>query len=1732
MADTIRVEIAGDSGDLQAAVAEAIVAIKTLQHEVRAADRGGLRRIGDDADATDVKITGLAANIRAFRTVAITSLIALAPAAAAGLSSLGAGAVEFTAGLAPVIGLLAVLPAGLAGAIGGLGTLAIGFHGVTDAIKGNQKAYEQLSPAAKGFVTTLHDDFLPGLKDIQATAQRKMFPGFLEALHELQGALPTVERVVGRFAATLGHVAERSANFLVDPRHLREIEALFNQGDQLVQDFFRAGFNWGDAFLQIAIAARPLTDALSKDLVGISRDFDHLITEARRNGDLQRFFKATLDVTETLFSTLGHLGGAFIDIGKIAFPFGDRMLHGLQDITERFDHWTSSAAGKNAIAGFFADAQPPLHELGLLVVALGQSLGKLVEEGLVPLADLAHVARVDLLPLIDELGVLLGEILPPLIDTLSHVLRLGGDVAPALQLLVGPLRGVLVVINDLADALDALSKINPALGAVGTGAAIAAGALVVGKLAKAWDAVKAAATGAKVAELAAGDAAVVAGAETGAAGVVGGAAAGIGAGRGVAATGIAKDIQVLGGGEAVAAGGVGAAFLAKIKSFGPALRVIGRTALWADLALGILAGIQQKGGAVDKIDEALHSFTLGLAPGAGDRFSEDLTKRLKAQAAAPGLIRNLGNVAGSLNPFGGNFLHPAEEQDRARKLLDILKQIPGADEQHLRALRAQADKLADQLNLTDQEKTKIGELVDQQNAALAQQLHQAEQLKGKFVGFGIANAIAKDHQLTKGELRRMIATLSTLPPAARKTASDTILEMTKRLVAQGDLPVSAFRRIMHALRTEADRGGVQLNTSLASSFASMLGMVSASSAGLFPPLNAALKALGVKPVKFNAKSFATTALGIGTGLVTAIGSQGKARGGYLDGTPDLRDKTPVLAAKDEAFLTRHQQRPIQAALARDKARGDGAYGSLEEVFGSVTKPHNMAQGGFAGPFGSGAGFVPVTNLARETFGLGPTAGRTNHSELTARGTRSEHADGRAVDYSNSPPNETPEEDAFAGFWKKQLPQVISQLIYRDRILAGRGAGAAVPGHEDHVHLGLLPKFAFDAKTMGKLIAGAEKGKGGNIGALLKGIGGGGITEQIAKLTVGGPDGALKALAQGALDKLAGAANALLSSQAGAAGGGDSFAGFKGPWVSVEHQIADAKKWSVPDWNWVIGHESGGKPNEKNPTSTAFGLGQLLDSTSAKYGGGPGSSAVDQIKAMARYIADRYGNPTKAKAFWQAHNYYARGGFVGSVQDSLNAVEQSFDAGGTVTAARKPPAKNPFAPADKPKTKTKAQTKAETEKHKAELEAKRKKAHEKSVKAHRAGNRQRVERIIKQIRHQPFHSGLPILDQIKAIQDKRLPGVQDYFNRADHVNSRLNLPDELLAREDIALPSRAGHQILDTGKEEVADLSVAATKLEKLDKVIRFAAELKALMDYLAERVREAVRQATKAIVERQKRVVSLKKMRTLVEHIHEEKAKKKPDGHKVGRWQGELEDLGHDVGIPAAQLRGDQGFRKVLSVRLKTETEREDTRRQKLEQDLSGGGYDLKTTLVDLVGTGGHGGRRADLTEQLGDLTQDRAQFTPAGLRARLDDLPVSSAQSSNQSELADLIRQQNVLLARGQQLAALNAPVLPGLVKELPFLGGFAMGTLRVPREGLAHLHRDEMIVPDPQGPHGSQLRAPVAGGDQPVEITLVLADRSGAFVELVDARVAKHTPVIIKQADRAIGARARQLAYSPGRS
>ena len=89
---------------------------------------------------------------------------------------------------------------------------------------------------------------------------------------------------------------------------------------------------------------------------------------------------------------------------------------------------------------------------------------------------------------------------------------------------------------------------------------------------------------------------------------------------------------------------------------------------------------------------------------------------------------------------------------------------------------------------------------------------------------------------------------------------------------------------------------------------------------------------------------------------------------------------------------------------------------------------------------------------------------------------------------------------------------------------------------------------------------------------------------------------------------------------------------------VARELLEHKQFKC--FSFIMGKESAWQDKD-NPTSTASGVGQLLDGTYRNLGMKRSESTVAQTIAALAYIGRKYGagGPCAAKAFWLKNSYY-------------------------------------------------------------------------------------------------------------------------------------------------------------------------------------------------------------------------------------------------------------------------------------------------------------------------------------------------------------------------------------------------------------------------------------------------------------------------------------------------------------
>ena len=193
------------------------------------------------------------------------------------------------------------------------------------------------------------------------------------------------------------------------------------------------------------------------------------------------------------------------------------------------------------------------------------------------------------------------------------------------------------------------------------------------------------------------------------------------------------------------------------------------------------------------------------------------------------------------------------------------------------------------------------------------------------------------------------------------------------------------------------------------------------------------------------------------------------------------------------------------------------------------------------------------------------------------------------------------------------------------------------------------KTFFGIKSPSKVFAGI----GGNlIAGLFKGMGSG-VGTAVAKKVFGDMPSALRSIVGKGLISVSNLPKKALDALGMAVGGPFMGGGDPAPTnlsgmqalfrtVAAQHGWGSGSAWNSL-YNLEMG-EAGFNPNAQNPTSTAYGFGQFLNSTWATVGGSKTSNPWLQAEYMMRYISRNYGSPENAYSKWSSRSphWYEKG----------------------------------------------------------------------------------------------------------------------------------------------------------------------------------------------------------------------------------------------------------------------------------------------------------------------------------------------------------------------------------------------------------------------------------------------------------------------------------------------------------
>lgn len=360
-------------------------------------------------------------------------------------------------------------------------------------------AMKNLTPEAQAVVKQLIK-MKPLIDGIRATAQRGMMPGVLSLLKDITVLAPLVDRFIGRAARSFGDFFTQVGRALTTRSAFDTWSKILDSTNRVIEYFLEAGFNIGATLINIALAARPLTEWLARSVRDWTRSWKAMTSGEAGQKRLTNFFKGTRRVASQLGRIIGNLVGIFYDLGRGTSSTGRKILTSFEKMTDRWKKFTGSVKGQNAIKKWAKDAEPALKQISGLVGDFVQGIIDL--GGKTDIAGIIKQIRDQLLPAVFRVfGLFTGETASHIVSILSNI---GDAIATISEANGGGLNDFFAALDLISGAVDSLVTNSPVAREVIAGliAAMAIGKAIsfASALLGVGSAVKSISTGVKVAK--------------------------------------------------------------------------------------------------------------------------------------------------------------------------------------------------------------------------------------------------------------------------------------------------------------------------------------------------------------------------------------------------------------------------------------------------------------------------------------------------------------------------------------------------------------------------------------------------------------------------------------------------------------------------------------------------------------------------------------------------------------------------------------------------------------------------------------------------------------------------------------------------------------------------------------------------------------------------------------------------------------------------------------------------------------------------------------------------------------------------------------------------------------------------------------------------------------------------------------------------------------------------------
>jgi hypothetical protein len=240
---------------------------------------------------------------------------------------------------------------------------------VSSSAQAANKALAALTPAGREFVTFITGTMQPAMRGLQATAASGLLPGLQSGLAALIPIIPVVNEAVGKLAKAMGDLFSAAGKALDTPFYRQFITFIGDEGSKVLTTFGQTIGNLVTGFSGLMMAFAPFTDAIGRGLLSLSKKFADFATNTDPNSPLQKFIVYIKENGPTVVDTFKQIGIFVGHVVEALSGYGGGVLKAI-DATLKFLNKFSPAELATTLAGaatLFAVINPGFSSITLAV---------------------------------------------------------------------------------------------------------------------------------------------------------------------------------------------------------------------------------------------------------------------------------------------------------------------------------------------------------------------------------------------------------------------------------------------------------------------------------------------------------------------------------------------------------------------------------------------------------------------------------------------------------------------------------------------------------------------------------------------------------------------------------------------------------------------------------------------------------------------------------------------------------------------------------------------------------------------------------------------------------------------------------------------------------------------------------------------------------------------------------------------------------------------------------------------------------------------------------------------------------------------------------------------------------------------------------------------------------------------------------------------------------------------